>query len=34
VGYERCAVTIEDSAWGGRAGPVVMESRIVPPATP
>jgi hypothetical protein len=32
VGYERCAVTIEDSAWGGRAGPVVMESRIVPPA--
>jgi len=33
AGFDRCAVTIEDSAWGRRAGPVVMESRIVP-ATP
>jgi hypothetical protein len=32
AGFERCAVTIEDSAWGRRAGPIVMESRIVPPA--
>lgn len=32
TGFDRCAVTIEDSAWGRRAGPVVMESRIVPPA--
>jgi hypothetical protein len=32
AGFDRCAVTIEDSAWGRRAGPVVMESRIVPPA--
>jgi hypothetical protein len=32
AGFERCAVTIESSAWGRRAGPVVMESRIVPPA--
>ena len=31
AGFDRCAVTIEDSAWGRRAGPVVMESRIVPP---
>ena len=31
VGFERCAVTIEDSAWGRRAGPIVMESRIAPP---
>ena len=30
AGFDRCAVTIEDSAWGRRAGPVVMESRIVP----
>lgn len=34
AGFDRCAVTIEDSAWGRRAGPVVMESRIVAPATP
>jgi len=34
AGFDRCAVTIEDSAWGRRAGPVVMESRIVPPTTP
>jgi hypothetical protein len=33
AGFDRCAVTVEDSAWGRRAGPVVMESRIVP-ATP
>lgn len=31
AGFDRCAVTIENSAWGRRAGPVVMESRIVPP---
>jgi hypothetical protein len=31
AGFDRCAVTIEDSAWGRRAGPIVMESRIVPP---
>jgi len=31
AGFERCAVTIEDSAWGRRAGPIVMESKIVPP---
>ena len=30
-GFDRCAVTVEDSAWGRRAGPIVMESRIVPP---
>lgn len=29
AGFDRCAVTIEDSAWGRRAGPIVMESRIV-----
>ena len=32
AGFDRCAVTIEESAWGRRAGPVVMESRIVPPS--
>jgi anti-sigma-K factor RskA/putative zinc finger protein len=31
AGFDRCAVTVEDSAWGRRAGPVVMESRIAPP---
>ena len=31
AGFDRCAVTVEDSAWGRRAGPVVMESKIVPP---
>ena len=31
AGFDRCAVTIEESAWGRRAGPIVMESRIVPP---
>jgi hypothetical protein len=30
-GFERCAVTLENSAWGPRYGAVVMESRIVPP---
>jgi hypothetical protein len=32
AGFDRCAVTIEDSAWGRRAGPIVMESKIVAPA--
>lgn len=31
AGFDRCAVTVEDSAWGRRAGPIVMESRIAPP---
>lgn len=31
AGFDRCAVTIEESGWGRRAGPIVMESRIVPP---
>lgn len=31
AGFDRCAVTVEESAWGRRAGPIVMESRIVPP---
>jgi hypothetical protein len=31
AGFDRCAVTVENSAWGRRAGPIVMESRIVPP---
>jgi hypothetical protein len=30
VGFDRCAVTVEDSPWGPRRGPVVMESRIAP----
>ena len=30
-GFDRCAVTLEDSAWGPRYGAVVMESRIAPP---
>ncbi len=34
AGFDRCAVTIEDSAWGRRAGPVVMESKIAAAATP
>ncbi len=33
AGFERCAVTIEDSSWGRRAGPIVMESRIAPPTS-
>jgi Anti-sigma-K factor rskA/Putative zinc-finger len=32
-GFDRCAVTLEDSAWGPRYGAVVMESRIAPPVT-
>lgn len=31
TGYERCAVTVEKSAAGKKAGPVVMQSRIVAP---
>jgi hypothetical protein len=31
AGFDRCAVTIEESAWGRRAGPIIMESRILPP---
>ncbi|HEV8534378.1 MAG TPA: anti-sigma factor [Candidatus Limnocylindria bacterium] len=30
-GFDRCAVTVEDSSWGPRKGSVVMESRIAPP---
>ena len=30
-GFDRCAVTLEDSSWGPRYGAVVMESRIAPP---
>ena len=33
AGFDRCAVTLEDSPWGPRYGTVVMESRIAPPAT-
>jgi hypothetical protein len=32
VGFDRCAVTLDDSPWG-KHGTVVMESRIAPPAT-
>ena len=32
AGFDRCAVTLDDSPWG-RHGTVVMESRIAPPAT-
>ena len=32
-GFDRCAVTLEDSSWGPRYGAVVMESRITPPTT-
>jgi putative zinc finger protein len=32
AGFERCAVTIENSPWGRREGVIVMESRIVPPS--
>ena len=34
AGFDRCAVTVEDSAWGARNGVVVMESRIAAPAPP
>jgi hypothetical protein len=32
-GFDRCAVTLEDSSWGPRYGAVVMESRLAPPTT-
>jgi hypothetical protein len=32
VGFDRCAVTLDDSPWG-KHGTIVMESRIAPPAT-
>jgi hypothetical protein len=32
-GFDRCAVTLEESSWGPRYGAVVMESRIAPPPT-
>lgn len=32
-GFDRCAVTLEDSSWGPRYGAVVMESRIAAPTT-
>jgi hypothetical protein len=32
AGFERCAVTIEQGASGKREGPIVMQSRIAPPA--
>jgi hypothetical protein len=31
AGFDRCAVTLDDSPWG-RHGTIVMESRIAPPA--
>jgi hypothetical protein len=31
-GFERCAVTVEASPSGKREGPIVMQSRIAPPA--
>ena len=31
AGFDRCAVTLDDSSWG-KHGTVVMESRIAPPA--
>jgi hypothetical protein len=31
AGFDRCAVTLEDSSWGAPRGSVVMESRIAPP---
>lgn len=33
VGSERCAVTVETAEQGRREGPIVMQSRIGPPAT-
>lgn len=32
AGFERCAVTVETSPAGKREGPIVMQSRIAPPA--
>jgi hypothetical protein len=31
-GFDRCAVTLDDSPWG-KHGTIVMESRIAPPVT-
>lgn len=33
AGFERCAITLDDSPWG-KHGVVVMESRIAPPSAP
>jgi anti-sigma-K factor RskA/putative zinc finger protein len=33
AGFDRCAVTLDDSPWG-KHGTIVMESRIAPPTTP
>jgi hypothetical protein len=33
IGFERCAITLDDSPWG-KHGTVVMESRIAPPSAP
>ena len=33
AGFDRCAVTLDDSPWG-KHGTVVMESRIAPPPAP
>ncbi|MGH2472913.1 MAG: anti-sigma factor domain-containing protein [Candidatus Limnocylindria bacterium] len=32
AGFDRCAITLDDSPWG-KPGTIVMESRIAPPAT-
>ena len=32
AGFDRCAVTVEAGASGKREGPIVMQSRIAPPA--
>jgi hypothetical protein len=32
AGFEQCAVTVETSTTGKRQGPLVMQSRIVPPS--
>jgi anti-sigma-K factor RskA len=34
AGFERCAVTVEQSPSGKREGPIVMQSRIAPPPSP
>jgi Anti-sigma-K factor rskA/Putative zinc-finger len=34
AGFDRCAVTLEDTSWGPRRGTAVMESRIAPPTNP
>jgi hypothetical protein len=33
AGFDRCAVSLDDSPWG-KHGTVVMESRLAPPASP